>query len=619
MEFENILNLSGELLKEHILTSPNRKELLQNNQIREKLFENKNHYAFVWIVQELKNDEILYLCDKNLLPFLEKDSRRGDKINAIVSSSNYSVTPFLVQPTVLSYIYDVFSTVDVYLKNYDFSFSLAFTKYLIKNHSDKLYYICYLNSAYFSKIIEDKTVRDYFLNEDDLSIFMRYVSVPLLQTLMIYPKFKKLFLNSSLDEIDRKMERGIVLPLEFLKNEEFLLRYIENYDVTLYRTYIENLKINNIYFAQEIEKRRKKYYCDTILSIDKETGILPNYIKLYQDSKEGKEIEDYAMYSFFKNLNEKDAIGKLQLLSEKQLFEMTIDFAFEDIPYNFYQNLKLLLNYYEKIDNKFIPDSRLMIYNQLYHYETLDISSKISLFENLMKIGSMVEIFYDDFSEARKICYMNLNNSLMKKDELEKLKSKEFTRKYDVPVYELKGEKFNLLVTSTKMSRDYPYDQKNRLSVKTSSTSFISDSNIKTFSSPYDNIVLCFSSFDSNRVIHLYPSDSYSSFEYGSDRISKLYTPEELQQNTVAYNEMLYSNISFDSDKKLEPLEADYIVCYDTIEKGDLAYSKANGNIPIILLHSSYYRQDTRFPFSDTEDTYFPDKSYIEQDYYKKK
>jgi len=620
---DTILNLSGKELKEKILSSSNKKELLRNEKVRKNLFQRENHYAFIWIIQALKKEEILYLCDKDLLPYLEQDFQKRGKINAIIAECNHYAIPFLTQPTILSYMNDFFTDFDCYLKCYDESFALPFSKYLVQHYPTKLYRINYLNPNCFNKIISDEIVKEHLLNMEDIESFIRDSSVFLLNNLIKYPKYKNTLLNCSLNIINSKVKNGFILPLEFLENKEFLSRYIEIEDVTLYRDYIENLNINNPYFAEKIEKERKKLYEKTFLTVDKETGVLPIFLNQLNDLKSNKIMEDnyYPInYYFLKNLlslNDEEVIKQLRLLSEKQLFEITIDYAFKDIPYNFYQNLKVLLEYYEKIQQKFIPEDRLSIYQKLYNYDKLTILEKINLFEEIKERNSLIEEFYDDFRMSKDICYKDLKKSLIKKEDLEKLKSEELSKKCDIPVYELKGEKFNLLVTCTKNPREYPYHSMDKVYVSTSSTSFISDKNIRTFSP--NNITVSFIDFDESRIMHLYPSDSYTNREEGSRRISKLYTPEDFVENTVAYNEILYDNRVYVGEMATEPLKADYVVCYDTIEKGDLSYAKANGNIPIILLHTSYYKMNNEFVMDSIDDVYYPDVDYIKGDYYRRK
>ena len=50
------------------------KELyLKNIDFRKRLFTSEGHYPFVWLVQELEGDELLYLLDDDLIPFLIND------------------------------------------------------------------------------------------------------------------------------------------------------------------------------------------------------------------------------------------------------------------------------------------------------------------------------------------------------------------------------------------------------------------------------------------------------------------------------------------------------------------------------------------------------------------
>jgi len=80
----------------------------------------------------------------------------------------------------------------------------------------------------------------------------------------------------------------------------------------------------------------------------------------------------------------------------------------------------------------------------------------------------------------------------------------------------------------------------------------------------------------------MYKSDSFTSHQYRTNRILNIYTPEQLLQNTMGYNEILIKE-----DKDLIP---SYVVAYDEIKPGDIAISKFLGNIPIVIINTSKYQ-----------------------------
>ena len=105
MNIDEILQFSQE----------NKKIYFKNNNFRTELFKDKNHYYFVWLVQGLKNEEVLYLLDDDIITFLEKDSRREDKLNAIMTSDNPYVNSFLKKERVIKMIIESYDRLRSYI------------------------------------------------------------------------------------------------------------------------------------------------------------------------------------------------------------------------------------------------------------------------------------------------------------------------------------------------------------------------------------------------------------------------------------------------------------------------------------------------------------------------
>ena len=80
----NFYNYKGELLKEYVIKNKT-DELLNNDELRSYLLQNENHYAFVWLVQDLdEKSKSILLNNKYLEEIIDKDDKALYKFNAIM-------------------------------------------------------------------------------------------------------------------------------------------------------------------------------------------------------------------------------------------------------------------------------------------------------------------------------------------------------------------------------------------------------------------------------------------------------------------------------------------------------------------------------------------------------
>ena len=94
LEYRQILNLPNDKLKQY----------LKDDEFRKRLFSSDGHYPFVWLVQDLYNEQLLFLLDDNIIPLLKNDNRLGDKLNAIMTCGNAYNNEFLKKKEVIEMI-----------------------------------------------------------------------------------------------------------------------------------------------------------------------------------------------------------------------------------------------------------------------------------------------------------------------------------------------------------------------------------------------------------------------------------------------------------------------------------------------------------------------------------
>lgn len=560
VEYRQVLRLPNDKLKQY----------LKDDEFRKRLFSSEGHYLFVWLVQDLKDEQLLFLLDDNLIPLLKNDSRLGDKLNAIMTCGNPNNNEFLKKKDIIEIIINKIKELYYFLENLNVDFGISFFKYLVE--VGKINYIEYLNKDVQLEILKKKENLEIIKNQKVEYTILGSLSKSPIEYLLNDSYFENVFLNSPINFIANIIKRGVKLPTKFHYSNVLIEKYLQIEDPMIFIEYLIDLGEENFYLKDVIKAKREKINVQKVESIDTELGIFKEYVK-YLNPDDKKTLELDHLYE--KRLN------KFQLSTSYKLLDIIIGMNYEDVPYNFFKNLQNIINYVENNDISVIPIDRLNMYKKILNFENLSIEDKISLFYELNNKKNALAEFYDDY----KVCY---NDSLIKMKnnclKVENLKKSLLSDKYNLNIYELNGEKFKMLINHTYVDRNnkslstiWGYNQ------KIASLSLIGDKCLQTFRDPKNYIILGFNDFDYQNVMHIYHSDSMSLCEFSSNRVIDLLNPNDLIAQTVNYNEILmkYSN-------KLKP---SYVVCYDNIKDGDIDASRKLGNIPIVLIHTDKYEQ----------------------------
>lgn len=258
MNIDEILQFSQE----------NKKIYFKNNNFRTELFKDKNHYYFVWLVQGLKNEEVLYLLDDDIITFLEKDSRREDKLNAIMTSDNPYVNSFLKKERVIKMIIESYDRLRSYISYLDADFARAFFNYIIDH--DLSYLSDLKEDVQLIVIKENLTI----LKEKKLPIdFLLNLSKNVVEFLLnndLY--FLTLLVNARADDIDVIVRKGVTLPIQVQTSKIVIDSYLKITDINKSWDYINNLE-NNPYLKNSIVEKRRKKYTEEINNVNSQLEI----------------------------------------------------------------------------------------------------------------------------------------------------------------------------------------------------------------------------------------------------------------------------------------------------------------------------------------------------------
>lgn len=536
-ECENIINLPSNQLKEY----------LKDKKIRKRLLNLSGEAAFCYLIDNLKESDLLSLLDDDIIPSLKKSFNYKSKIISIMECKNQYKNVFLSKKEIVELIYE-----ELIYMNYPFSilninFGKVYFEYLISKRD--LDSFRYLNGKVQFRILSENDNLDKIKRLNPNEDFLLSLSKESMQFLLEDNYFKNIFINMSINNIAYIIKKGVKLPNNLLDSNTLIHKYLAIDNDIILLDYLCNLELNNPYLKEKILSKRKKQFDDII---------------------------------------------EKEILDDNYFLEELIMLNYEDIPYNFLKNTLSLMEYIYQINEMIIPKNRLDLYYKLLIFSKLTYPEKIDLYNEIKSNQNGISEFYDDFKTCFYDSIKRIQDSLL---DVSKLTKSELSHKYNVDVYELNGEEFKMLISHTNIDRDYLYEgevwKKNK---EYASLSLISDKCLNTFRNPSTNIIVGFTDINYLNVMHIHHADSYSKEENGSNRIIELFTPDNLIKNTKAYNEILIKNSN--------TLTPSYIVCYDEIKEGDVEASISLGRIPLILIHTKKYSSAKKMVTFD-DDCYF--------------
>ena len=521
-ECENIINLPSNQLKEY----------LKDKKIRKRLLNLSGEAAFCYLIDNLKESDLLSLLDDDIIPSLKKSFNYKSKIISIMECKNQYKNVFLSKKEIVELIYEELIYMDYPFSILNINFGKVYFEYLISKRD--LDSFRYLNGKVQFRILSERTnlekVKRLYPNED----FLLSLSKESIQYLLEDNYFKNIFINMSINDIAYIIKKGVKLPNNLLDSNTLIYKYLAIDNDIILLDYLCDLELNNPYLKEKIISKRKKQFNDIV---------------------------------------------EKEILEDNYFLEELIILNYEDIPYNFLKNALSIIEYIAQIKEMIIPRNRYDLYYKLLKFYKLTYSEKIDLYNEIKENQNGISEFYDDFKTCFNDSIKRIQDSLLDVSEL--LKS-ELSHKYNVDVYELNGEKFKMLINHTNIDRDDLYEKEVwNNSKEYASLSLISDKCLNTFRNPTLNIIVGFTDINYLNVMHIHHADSYSKEESGSNRIIELFTPDNLIKNTKAYNEILIKNSN--------TLTPSYIVCYDEIKEGDVEASISLGRIPLILIHTEKY------------------------------
>ena len=435
--------------------------------------------------------------------------------------------------------------------NFSYDFLIEIINFIDKNN------IVYDKSCLFSILhtsLKDKELQKKFLNED---ISSKYKS----KMLTVFDdSLVNNYINSNYKNISNKdlysaiMYKSIEVNPIIYENKDFFKDCIVKN--TLYETRIDLDRLANIIDISYFEKILQQEEIKLLTSYNKELDSIN-----YQDS----------LLINYLNKNKK-------LETKKFLLEIVIDYLFQDCSHNVYLNLVELLDY--SLNNNLLSKNRLEFYKELLLIYKSD-STKIINFFNKYKDKFEYSYFYDDIRLLKNDSYLHLKDSCLKIDDITNLQNIKLSNKYNLDIYELNGEKFNMLVSCTnKIPNGYIEAPRNCYT-------YIGENNMQVI---YKNsLIYGYLDFNIDNIMHVYEDDAYSlDLEKNTTSyVNRIRNKDELL-NTNYRSEIQIKNAKINNNLYKQLLPA-YIICFNEINEKSIEAAREL-EIPIIIINKEKYQ-----------------------------
>ncbi len=582
-------NYKGELLKDYVIKNKT-DELLNNDGLRDYLLQNENHYAFIWLVQDLdEKSKSILLNNKYLEEIIDKDDKAIYKFNVIIQS--YPACLKNTSEKVMNFVIKPYNNSDY--GYFDFELATKVFNFILKNNQNKIDLITYFSDDVLKKLLTYENVlilsKNYLFDE-----MVNRFKPSIIKHLLSYDTVRKIINNYSNDKLVNFSSaiKNISVEDELLNDNNFIKKVANMEDPNIYRNIINNLSINNYELVNKTNKSRARYLNAKVSNLDS-SGVFNEYINLYKNML-GKGIDSTNINQIPMELLRKKDItySDLTKISALRRFEYVCDNLFEDYTYNVLINLKNITEF--DVKHPYLNEEMRNLYNKILNFDKLNVVEQLMMLKK--SIGnSIANKYYEDFRTARDLSYKTIQGNLLNLNERKELYDKEKSIS-QVPVYKLDGEDFISCVHCGTLNQKFK---------DTISLSIIGSNHIGVFNP--DGIIFGFDNISSDKIIHSFNTDSFTSGKYGTDRVNKIYDVHDLLKETKSCNEILY-------DTKREPIKPSYLVCFDYINEDSYIYS-VNNNLPILLINSKKYNKNNGMYETDK----YQESYRKEDDYYGKR
>lgn len=586
-------------------------EELKDVELKKEILYNENHYIFVWFCQDASEEQLKALLDDKGIDLLASTDSLRDKLNGLLTSGNQmnffeneKLCQMVLNNNAIEYTYSL-----------NHEAALSFAKYVYENDREKIIGV-------FSRYDTDNQIQilnNMVFNLDEKRILLNRCKKETAEFML--DKYSLDLAEMRIETIENLAVLKVVIPAS--KMTPKLIKKIANIgDVNRYRILMNYLEEEND--VSQIEAVRRKIYEKELSSIG-EDGLLEKFRVLKEkvesktlsldmhDEVEGIEgfVGSNAIYKVMFSREKEEIIRRL---NDYYISNIIVDYFLKDIPTNAIKNIDTMLKYND--ENTFLTEEDEKIYKMFQSIDSFDVKHKLMLFD-ILKGENMEAKFYDDFSKAKEAMVEQFNSSVLNEETAKEFLDEIATQQIGVPIYYLTGQPFKCLVRNIGVYKNRILEDDN-LDFRTDGSSFSIDGSdlLQVFGDNDKCYTLAYSKIPEKQLIHMFPTDSFSRYDRAyphdvpknknaTDRVIKLYTPDDFTRAGREYNEVIISVPNCkkhnEFEEKLDKPKPFAIYCYDKIYDTDVESAKQLG-IGIIVIDTKCYNIDrsNRISMHDT-------------------
>lgn len=468
--------------------------------------------------------------------------------------------------------YDLFKEVIFKMQRAGFKLSSHFLSSIRVEHQYDILNEPFINNDTLVFLLPhfNNSVKSYFFENDKRALYL-------------YTKF----------DINTFLKKGVKFSNAILKDKYFF-ELMKSDSFIEFRSNVNSAEKNNNPIF--IEEKLGKYYDEIISHYDEKNGLFYDYNFILDNPGYAfdmsyiisKDVLD-KVYCHLKegnvgNFYYEDKDKLMQFLmgeTNKKLSEVIVDALFGDNIYNVWINIKEMLRYNSLLndEDKIIDEDKYALYMMILNFDKIDNGIKIELY-NKFKNKNFSLTFYSDLRKIKDAAYGRIKDTLINPSLHPEYIDKASSDKLGVCVYDLRDKDYTMLVRMQDDFREVDHYRRGCYSI-------ISNENTRVFcDNSFSSFLYGYNSFDSDRVLHMFESDSYSSNfkDEPSKFVNRIMTSEQLVKASSCYSEVQLINIKSNERRcRWYAKRPDFIVTFNTITNRHIVEAKRLG-IPIVVI-----------------------------------
>ena len=415
LTIEELLNYDYGYLQKYIVKLPDsdyKKSILTDTRIRELFLNNPEaHYPFVYLVQELDEETLPYLVDRDLILKLKgkediKD-RREFKFNAIMTCAKPIVNELLIDDNFFEYILNSHENRSN-LDSLNSTFGKAFINYVIDHYPRHIDLISKFRDNVQDEILDEGIINKIF-NAGIKLDFISSLSLSPLSRICKDPRFTNIISNMDIRSIDMMVFNGVTFSKDLQDSRIIVDKYLVIDNIDDYRSMVDRLALNNSNLYEHI-KRKKNIITDRLVSsITPDMEILPMF-----DEEQLMNSDNYSAINEFyrdtRGMSSEEIEEYKKLKSKQYVFKLLSDRYFEENGYNLQVNLIEMFKYMGDFNPELMSEESYNLYSRLLNYKGSSLYELSELYKGLNKNKKYV----NKISNSMDRCNLEYSKGLYK-------------------------------------------------------------------------------------------------------------------------------------------------------------------------------------------------------------